>query len=121
MLREIAPRRIKQYPNEPSRRWFLSDNLDITVWSDNDGNVTKFELCYHHNWQQKALTWSQSGGFRHENIDSGEDIPGKPKQTPITYADGAFAKSKVLQLFALESSGLEQPLSAFILARLEQY
>jgi hypothetical protein len=69
----------------------------------------------------KVLTWNEGAGFKHENIDEGETTLGKPRQTPIFFADGALPKNKINALFETESRNINDQVSHFILHKLNEY
>ena len=43
--------------SEPQRRWFRSDDLDLSVWCDEAGMPRGFQLCYDKARSRRALTW----------------------------------------------------------------
>ena len=47
---------VRQIPDEPRRRWFRSDDLDLIVWCDESGAPTSFQLCYDKPRSEHALT-----------------------------------------------------------------
>lgn len=63
MLTEILD--VRQIPNEPRRRWFRGDDLDLIVWCDDAGVPTGFQPCSDKLLSEHALTWTPELGFLH--------------------------------------------------------
>jgi hypothetical protein len=112
ILEELQPTR--QIPGEPHRRWFNSDDMDLIVWFRADGTPLSFQLCYDKRGYERAITWKPDRGFRHEAVDNGERTGASHKGTPLLVADGAFDPAFVSRLFADASSGLPEPIAAFV-------
>ncbi len=88
MLHEI--RAIRQLPGEPRRRWFFGSRMDLTVWTDTQGEIIGFQLSYDKPRAEKALTWKRDSRFFHNRVDDGESKPGRHKGTPLLGVDGLF-------------------------------
>jgi len=120
MLYEI--KNIRQYPNEPKRRWFFDHSLDLTVWLDGHGDILGFQLCYNKTQAPYALTWSRSGGYRHNRVDDGgENRAGKMKRIPILLKNGVFSPLEVAEAFKSISGGIEPSISDFVYRKLIGY
>lgn len=69
-LREIP--RVRQAPNDPfKRRWLTCESADLFVWEDED-NIASIEFCYGKPLAERSVSWSRTGGFKHARIDDGE-------------------------------------------------
>lgn len=119
MLTEILD--VRQIPNEPRRRWFRGDDLDLIVWCDDAGVPTGFQLCYDKLLSEHALTWTPELGFLHTAIDDGEDIGIKYKKTPILIADGSFDANGLSDRFAAASAQLPREIVEFVEGKLRQH
>ena len=119
MLTEIPE--VRQIPDEPRRRWFRSDDLDLIVWCDDAGVPTGFQLCYDKPRSEHALTWTPEFGFLHTAIDDGEDVGIKYKGTAILVADGYFDANRLSDRFAAASAQLPREIVEFVERKLRQY
>ena len=102
------------------RRWFSDDDFDLIVWSDHDNAVSGFQLCYDKQRSERALTWRQKYGFRHERVDSGETNPAK-NQSPILVPDGVCPIVELTELFLSRSQGVDPLIRSFVTAKLREY
>jgi len=98
----------------PGRRWFASPDLDLIVWTQPDGRMGGFQLCYDKQREEKALTWREGRGFVHNRVDTGEDTDGGHKGTPVL--DGALPwdARRLLDLFSAASAPLPMTLRLFV-------
>ncbi len=119
MLREVSP--VRQVANENPRRWFSSSDMDLTVWTGPDGDVSGFELCYDKEKDERALRWLRAAGFVHERVDDGEGRPGRFKGTPILVPDGTFDARAIAERFRNASSGIDRTVADFVYERLLAY
>jgi len=113
MLREQGVRRGRE-----DRRWFSDEEFDLIVWTDKDGGVRAFQLCYDRSGEERALTWSREDGYRHHRVDSGDESPLR-NRTPILAANGPFHAEQVVERFRAAATHLEAGLCAFILEKLQ--
>ncbi|MCE1227263.1 MAG: hypothetical protein LWW87_12390 [Geobacteraceae bacterium] len=111
---------VRQFPNEPTRRWFSSPDMDFIVWFNTDNEPISFELCYDKKGLEKALNWGQTG-FVHTTVDDGENRPGKYKASPVHIADGEPEINRVYSQFLQESSSVPEKLVQFALAALSSH
>lgn len=111
---------VRQIPNEPSRRWFSSADMDLVVWFNSDNEPIGFELCYDKQGSEKALNWSPAG-FVHSAVDDGENRPGKYKSSPVHIADGEPEINRIYSQFEYEANGLPQNIVRFALAALSSH
>jgi hypothetical protein len=117
-LREILV--VEQKNPSLRRRWFRSDYFDLFTWQDTSGAVTRFQLCYDVERNERALLWSRTEGVHHDGVDSGESAGGS-NQTPIFVPDGKFDSGTVVPRFERESATLPAELRDFILAKAREY
>ena len=120
MLYEI--KNIRQYPDEPKRRWFFDHSLDLTVWFDAREDILGFQLCYNKAKAPCALTWTRSGGYSHNRIDDGEENrAGRMKSIPILLEDGVFPHLEVADTFKSLSKNIDPSISEFVYRKLIDY
>ncbi|MBI1891742.1 MAG: hypothetical protein HYS18_13925 [Burkholderiales bacterium] len=120
MLKEI--RAVRQIKGEPQRRWFTSNSMDLVVWCGDNGGPTGFQLCYDKGKFERALSWSQSGGYSHMAVDDGESGAAlRYKSSPILIADGELNKMRLIRLFVANSAHLPQEIAAFVCEKLESF
>lgn len=120
MLREILI--VEQTNPALRRRWFQSDYFDVFIWQDIGGQITRFQLCYDVEHNERALSWSQPGGFHHDGVDHGDGGFGTGHgQTPIMVQDGKFDSGTVAPRFEREAAGIPPELRNFILAKIREY
>lgn len=122
MFREIP--NPKQHPGEPPRRWFVDSSIgwDLIIW-EADQVIFSFQLYYKSEDQreERALTWKDGYGFTHDNVDNGENRPGKYKASPVLTPDGAFDNNHIAERFANVSQGIETRIANFIYEKLLVY
>jgi hypothetical protein len=116
MLREIP--HVRQSAGEERRRWFCSPDMDLIVWSQADGAIGGFQLCYDKTRHERAITWRRDGSYSHGAIDDGEDRPGKYKSTPIVVPDGAPDPVSIAALFKTEAAAIDPAVAAFVFEKL---
>lgn len=112
---------IRQVPGEKRRRWFSSDDMDLTVWYDERNAITGFELCYDKGPRERSVRWRKDTGFLHERVDDGEGRPGRHKATPILVPDGLFAARSVAERFLAASREIEGEVASFVHRKLLEY
>ena len=118
MLREL--RDVKQVPGEPRRRWFSDENFDLIVWLDPEEQILGFQLCYDKEPRQKALTWLNGGGYRHNRIDDG-DKPGKMKASPVLEANGYFDSEGIARRFMENKGDVPEKISECVYEKITRY
>lgn len=115
LFRELAG--VRQYANEPKRRWFITPGMDLIVWVDELDRPFKFQLCYETQAAEYALTWEALRGFNHAMVDDGE----RTNRTPILCGDAPFEKSYLLELFKASNAGLPADIGGLVLEALTLY
>lgn len=100
------------------RRLFTDDHFDLYVWypDRNMERITGFQLVYHSGCEEKALTWTEQGGYLHTKIDDGDK---KTNQSPILVQDGLFEYYDVNEDLRARLRDVEEPIRAFVLEKVE--
>jgi hypothetical protein len=111
---------VRQIEGEPRRRWFSDDYIDLVVWSDDDGLPIGFQLCYDKYRNERALTWHQDRGWRHDRVSDGEDRFGSPKQSPVLVADGVCDYTALMQSIGSRCSEIEAEVVQFVLQKIAE-
>jgi len=119
MLTEIKD--AQQIDGEPPRRWFCDDIFDLIVWFSSSSKIQGFQLCYHEDVEEKALTWTEERGFSHNTIDDGEARPARHKMTPILVPDGVFHRDHILRVFIERVGKMEPQIVDFVVKKLSEY
>ena len=119
MLKEI--KQVNQIPNEPFRRWFHSDTMELFVWFEDSGEIYGFQLCYDKGDDEKALTWLKDRGYSHRKVDDGETTLQHFKRTPILVPDGMFPRDEVLASFKERSGDVDSDIVEFVVEKLGKY
>lgn len=112
---------LRQIPNEPRRRWFRSDDLDLIVWFDESGVPTGFQLCYDRTRAERALTWRAGFGFLHTGVDDGEQAGLWYKEAPILVGDGELDANGLSDHFLAASAGLPPGIAGFVGNKLKEH
>lgn len=102
----------------PGRRWFASHDLDLIVWTQPDGRISGFQLCYDKLGEEKALTWREGRGYLHNRVDSGEDSDGGHKGTPVLEGAIPVDAEALLERFRVAAPPLPMTVRSFVEARL---
>jgi hypothetical protein len=90
-----------------ARRWFSDEEMDLIVWTADDGAFDGFELCYDKSGRERAYEWRRGGTLRHYAVDSGESTPLR-NDTPILRSGGGEGDLKrVLADFRARAARLE--------------
>ena len=117
MLREQST---KPTQSDFARRWLTDDYFDLIVWYEPGGGIHGFQLCYDKPGQERALTWTQSRGFAHNKVDSGESAP-EGNLTPILVPDGAFHAVRVREEFLNRCTQMDALIRQFVLAKIDEF
>lgn len=110
---------VRQIEGERARRYFSDDNFDLVVWSDADGSIAGFQLCYDKGRDERALTWERDGGYVHERVDAGE-VVGKAR-SPVLVADGVFPVRDIATRFRAACAAIDQPVAQFVSEKIQLY
>ena len=124
MLKELKG--IAQKEEGIHRRWFEDAHYELIVWyripegrklSGRDP-ITGFQLCYSRFHAESCVTWTESEGFSHDDIDDtrvGLSIPA----APMLVSDGPVPES-LAGSFQEASAKIPKKISAFVLRKLEE-
>lgn len=86
MLKEFS--NVRQEPTG-FRRLFCDESYDLYAWYDAPGGrLFGFQLVYFEEDVQKALTWTETEGYRHNAVDGWDS--GRFNKTPLLVPDGTF-------------------------------
>ena len=118
MLREIV--RVRQRPGEGHKRWFTDEYWDLFTWSDDDGKVTRIQVCYGKPRSEHALTWSKKGGYSHARIDDGQPWAGV-SMSPLLVQDGVFDWDAVSSRFRRDAAGIEPAVAELVYETIRGY
>lgn len=69
MIKEINARQIG---GDPDRRWYSSEYFDLIVWFNKGKEIIGFQLCYDKERNERAITWKETVGYLHSQVDDGE-------------------------------------------------
>ncbi len=119
MLREIT--KVRQIPGEARRRWFTGADMDLFVWSGDDGEIERMQLCYSIDAEEKALTWSTETGYTHHGVDDGDTPRQMQKQSPLLVPDGLFNNNEVRMRFLAAARDIDSEVSEFVADKLAAY
>jgi hypothetical protein len=102
------------------RRLFSDDQYDLYVWYPTRDmvRIVGFQLVYKSGMDEKALTWTETGGFLHTKVDDGDK---KTNQSPILVADGLFEYSTVYPGLAARIEGVESAVRDFVMEKIGSY
>jgi hypothetical protein len=116
MLKEFA--RLRQDATG-FRRLFTDDHFDLYVWYPDRKmeRIVGFQLVYHSGFEEKALTWTEKGGYLHTKIDDGDK---KTNQSPILVQDGLFEYYSVHEDLRARLREVEEPIRALVLEKVEE-
>ena len=114
-LREVTI--VEQRDPALRRRWFENDYFDLFTWEDSTGALTKFQLCYDVELNERALVWERSVGTYHDGVDHGDGA----MVTPILVTDGKFDSGTVVPRFERDSASLPSELRDFVLAKMREH
>ena len=104
------------------RRIFIGDYFDLFVWYESRGGRLKgFELSYNKGVDEHSIIWKVKQGWIHAKVDTGEEVPGRMKQTPVLVADGLFNFRAVAERFKKESTDIDQSIAKMVYRKLLMY
>ncbi|GAK59063.1 putative integron gene cassette protein [Candidatus Vecturithrix granuli] len=119
MLKEYT--QVRQIQGEDKRRWFADHYFDLIIWYDAKEQIAGFQLCYDITHYHRALTWHRERGYSHNQIDDGENRPGKMKASPILVPDGIFDYPIIAEQFQHASRNIDPEIAAFVYHKILQY
>ena len=92
--------------DQPSRRWFASQTMDLMIWYDHANRPVSFQLAYDKSSNEHAIVWRCHQGLRHHRVDDGEDNP-RANATPILLPANAPDWIAIEQAFCRQSAQLK--------------
>lgn len=101
------------------RQWIYDDYFDLIVWYKCK-RIFGFQLCYDKPNYERALSWSEEGGFIHSAIDSGEESP-LINRTPLLVSNGPFPKMAILAEFMKRSDTLSYGIRKLVVEKMLAY
>lgn len=116
----LLEKNTKPTQSDFARRWLTDDYFDLIVWYEPGGGIHGFQLCYDKPGRERALTWTQSRGFAHNTVDSGENSF-SANLTPILVADGAFQAVQVREQFVKRCTQIDEPIRKFVLGKIDEF
>jgi len=119
MLKEV--KNLRQIPGEPERRWFANSYFDLIVWFDDDENIVEFQLCYDKSGDERVLTWRKNDTYSHDQVDQGENNPGRRKATPVFLPNGIFDHKTTSEIFLQSSKEIDTHISSFICEKISTF
>ena len=116
----LSERTVKQHKGELTRRLYNNAYFDIFVWHDELDSIVKFQICYDIYYNERALTWDEGKGFKHDIIDDGGIDPTR-NETPVLKEGGVFPLEDILERFVVSSEGIDPLVRTFIIDTLNTY
>ena len=92
--------------DQPSRRWFASQTMDLMIWYDHANRPVSFQLAYDKSSNEHAIVWRRHQGLRHHRVDDGEDNP-RANATPLLLPANAPDWIAIEQAFCRQSAQLK--------------
>lgn len=118
MFREFA--KVRQEERwEGYRRVFFDDDFELYVWYHPNRDIHGFQLCYWQGSQQKAFTWRENRGVRHDRVDVGWPEHNQ-EQTPLLIPNGHFPADQLRQRLQISTLSLDQRLREIILDKIAE-
>ncbi|PCI40313.1 MAG: hypothetical protein COB53_01565 [Elusimicrobia bacterium] len=108
-----SPRRPFNHPRVPAdRRWLLDENMELTVWFNEDESPSGFQLVYDRTHDARLFSWSQAFGINHCRIETGPKA--KDIGTPLEC-------SRLLHDFTNRADMIDSVIKLFVDERIRAY
>lgn len=117
MLREI--RDIRQTPGQPFCRWFNDELLDLFVWQDEGGRIVGFQLCFDKDADERALTYSETGGYLLEDVQAEESS--LDMGSPVLANVSTLPFPRLLAQLAERGTEIDARVLRYVTEKLEAY
>lgn len=104
---------VRQNEGEHFRRWFLSEECDLTVWFEGK-MIVMFQFSYDNNQQEKAVTWKIRQNLKH-NLVSGNDHSPTKNEAAILTNLSSVNKDYIIRKFQVQAKNIEFAIGDFIL------
>ena len=118
MLTEIG--HVRQIQGDYFRRIFADRNLDIVIWYKPDKTIHGFQVSYDLARRERALTWTESRGFSHTRVDTGEDSP-LSNRSPVLIEDPDFDAARLWSAFDISAQNLPSREKRLMQRKLREY
>jgi len=115
MLREIKS--VRQIPGEPPRRWFNGEEMDLIIWHEAE-EIISFQLCYDKSTNEKAISWKQGLGLKHEDVNNDDVRDGPYKGSPVLTQNDTYDVEKIRCDFEKYAQAIPEDVKAFIISSL---
>jgi len=102
------------------RKWISDDYFDLYVWYEPDSTIFGFQLCYDKGRDERALTWTRAGSFKHNRVDDGESNV-YSNSSPILMENCPFDLPPVRTEFLKRSKKISPEIRKLVLERLDAY
>lgn len=117
MLIEVAKGR--QEEAGLAKRWFRGPQMDLFVWTNQHGAVSRFQLAYDTHAQERVLSWNAESGFSHARVLDGAR-PGHHPQSPIMVGGDDLDAELLHAKFTREADDIEGQIRDFVAAKIKQ-
>jgi hypothetical protein len=111
---------VRQIPGELPRRWFLSEQFDLILWTGADGRFAGFELCYDRRARERSIIWRPDAGFAHMVVEDGASS-GRHMASPLLHADTCFDARRVHAAFRQDAASLPADVAQYVMEILESH
>jgi len=99
------------------RRWFNGEEMDLIVWHKAE-EIIGFQLCYDKSTNEKAISWKQGFGLKHEDVNNDDVRDGPYKGSPVLTQNDAYDVGKIRHNFENYAENIPEDIKAFIIDRL---
>ncbi|MBI4866649.1 MAG: hypothetical protein HY816_06830 [Candidatus Wallbacteria bacterium] len=115
-LSEVNARFVQQADPGLQKRWFADDEVDLTVWQEEDGSIAHFQFVLH---GRDMVEWDSQRGVRLGLLHDGDEGAPKGARTYVLKASpDSRTLTAALREFERQSGELDTGLRAFVLAAL---
>ena len=117
----IETQKVRQNPDEPFRRWFADEDLDLIVWYEPDGPVYGFELSFDKINDQRVFRWFKDKALTLHRVNAGEEIPFGNASDRLEEIHEKVEMGELLSLYDAAKAGLPPDLAALVRSKLTEY
>ena len=117
MLKEFTANKNIQ-DGKLKKRWFYSDEVDLFMWTDQEGEFVDFQLSYDKSRVEKVLRWSVKSGFTHCVIDSG-DLSPESNMSPLFLPMCECPDESIIKMFDEVSKNIDKTVFNFVKQKME--
>lgn len=106
---------LKKEKEGSKRRWFMSNDYDLIVFNNEQGEIKEFQFCYDKNKHEQMLSWSIEAGYSHMAIDDGDVLNDMGhKRAPLVVPNGSYSVNAILNKFLSASNSLPKNIEQFV-------